>query len=460
MTDNTQKKLFTDTLPQDVAGIVRGIAAAKDVESISSAPSSFDADGKGQWLQWVSAWKIPDTNKWTIEKHRKFTDAGQDSSLQKKTVMRGACFFDALYYCGYDEISNKGMGAHLDRSAIPEGKIHYTEAAAKTNQPLDISGIPHPAAYGEILTDGNFDQAAYDTAARTKDIELVQMPSRSENYSLIPMDQLNVGEVNGATIDLRRALAGKADLKAMFVRANNAIDKAGDDLNPYKVKDYVHEFLKNHSFSLKGHDDSMMAEEDKKITNVLRIGFTVCLGGMAAVFNPVTIPLALGSGYLFSTGVNMAPLTWNSAVSKIKNATSLNRAKRAVRALPDPGTREQGEHVLNQIRASHHFMKAAQIVECNSSSSNFHMRRAFRQVAKGARLAGMSEIECNKLQQALLEGEFPSTHTLRSRVSDLREAFSNRISSIAHQIVQADSVEQITYEQSGNEGHGEKIYEP
>lgn len=157
--------LYTHRLPDDIRGDVERIVAPGDMRKFRSGV--FDAAGMQTWYHA----QTKDGVSFQVVRYDGMAGGGV---YTRNTVLRQACFFDALHYCarhdhaaGRDGISRPV----IDLSGHPADGIPAWQAAARSAfQPLDLGGMPHPAVDGNILTDESFDADALDLAAKSKPV--------------------------------------------------------------------------------------------------------------------------------------------------------------------------------------------------------------------------------------------------------------------------------------------------
>ncbi len=174
---------YSDRQPEALKKI---ILALKDRDCAHFRTSVFAPPDSGNALVWLEAVKDPHNhNLWTLCQYDRMTIAGNGAPVNaKKTIMTGACFFDALHVCAEFEMGRIGMaaGSFPDIETWP----HYSAAAKDAGIPLDIDNLPLPAAHGEILGDGFFSDEARAIARRTADmkIEPVEPGSALEKFMI------------------------------------------------------------------------------------------------------------------------------------------------------------------------------------------------------------------------------------------------------------------------------------
>ncbi len=157
--------LYTHRLPDDIRGDVERIVAPGDMRKFRSGV--FDAAGMQTWYHA----QTKDGVSFQVVRYDGMAGGGV---YTRNTVLRQACFFDALHYCarhdhaaGRDGISRPV----IDLSGHPADGIPAWQVAARSAfQPLDLGGMPHPAVDGNILTDESFDADALELAARSKPV--------------------------------------------------------------------------------------------------------------------------------------------------------------------------------------------------------------------------------------------------------------------------------------------------
>jgi hypothetical protein len=142
------------------------------------------------------AWCNPLTGLWTVEEHRKDYAAEEEngvvpSHVTQQVLLENVCFFDALYACAAFEVTEQRFGGQFI-APKEDGAPHFRVAAAVEGIPFDTAGLPHPAAFGRILTPGTFTEDQRRIAQANKGRELEEMPE------LLKPDPKSVFSVTGA----------------------------------------------------------------------------------------------------------------------------------------------------------------------------------------------------------------------------------------------------------------------
>lgn len=159
------KTAYSDKLDEKLASIVRAIPCDEH-DFFQTRKTGFDKEDA--FVSWQEAHKNPHTDLWDVILRSRENNAGMN---KQETILSSVCFFDALYSCASYESHQKTIGAHV--SDLDEMDSHYETVSKATKQAFDLEGLPHPTAYGRILTDGFFDDDAYDLARQTASTEVV-----------------------------------------------------------------------------------------------------------------------------------------------------------------------------------------------------------------------------------------------------------------------------------------------
>lgn len=131
-------------------------------DALRTALFVTEAEAKGLTRQsWLEAEKDRDTGLWALIRHDE--EAGV---YTRKTIYAAVCFFDALYYmAGFEVQARLNM---VESPLFPSGcgdAVHYRAAGDAAGVPFDRGDMPHPAAQGKIMTDGDFDPAVREKIA-------------------------------------------------------------------------------------------------------------------------------------------------------------------------------------------------------------------------------------------------------------------------------------------------------
>jgi hypothetical protein len=101
-----------------------------------------------------------------------------------QTVITNACFFDALYFCAEFEKGEAALGNAVDAQLSARLPLPHLGAAAEAeHMPTDLaSGMPAPAAGGQILIDGVYSAEDRGAALLTKDNLRETLPAVTGTY--------------------------------------------------------------------------------------------------------------------------------------------------------------------------------------------------------------------------------------------------------------------------------------
>jgi hypothetical protein len=170
--DGKQTLLFSagNELSPQVRDITRRLRAERTDEFSTSSFST--GDGSESWRE---AWLNSLNGLWTVDEYtRRAALPGEtEPSVIKRALFENICFFDALYACAEFEAVERRYGLAAARG---EKSAHFTEAAKNEFLPLDANGLPHPAAFGRILTQGTFSDEAIAIARAGKGRKVPDLP--------------------------------------------------------------------------------------------------------------------------------------------------------------------------------------------------------------------------------------------------------------------------------------------
>lgn len=141
------------------------------------------------YQHWIEARRDMLNGSWSLVRFQRMGRSGPDILTGQDIVAGDLCFFDALHYCASYELLKKDLILEVpgdDPADVPEG-VYYKVAAEAADVPLDESGLPHPAAWGYILTTGDFSKTAQDVARRTENKQInVQKEGADQSTALLP----------------------------------------------------------------------------------------------------------------------------------------------------------------------------------------------------------------------------------------------------------------------------------
>jgi hypothetical protein len=190
---DTSSILFSDRLQDSrIQSLTRRITAkASQALRTQAFRPAADESAEAYWLEATRG--IDDS--WTV---KKFTTVSADifaangakpaagalPPSRDQTVITNACFFDALYFCAEFEKGEAALGNAVDetlsaRLALP----HLGATAAAEYMPTDLAtGMPAPAAGGQILIDGVYSAEDRGAALLTKDNLRETLPAVTGTY--------------------------------------------------------------------------------------------------------------------------------------------------------------------------------------------------------------------------------------------------------------------------------------
>lgn len=213
-----KEKPLTAALPPDAAGVARAVA---DNGCAAVATRLFGYEGAAA-DRWQEAWKNPQTGRWTVERYR-LRGVGEGRTRTRETVLKDVCFFDAVASCARFEAALSARDSMADCGPLPDA-VHFRGAAEAAGIPFDADGLPHPAAYGRVLTDGEFDDRACAIAARSKEKTIVPVPETGGGMELALVPGVD-RSLNLATVqDRLDEVAGRIRIRQDAARLADAAD--------------------------------------------------------------------------------------------------------------------------------------------------------------------------------------------------------------------------------------------
>lgn len=223
---------YTDSLSEEIAQTVRGISC-EEFNAFRCHATTYD-EGDNVWTSWKEGKRNPNTNMWSVKLYTRYSGSDLEQAVrQQETTMQSVCFFDALYACAIYQLQQVGLGANV----IEETKktSHYADVAKSMKQPLDVEGMPHPAAFGDILTDGLFDDEAYDLAEQTQDVKII--PVSREQSTNKALSCLFDKQLPAPVSNTRNVISkdDKISLKAEFTKAVRQTEKLYGKLKHHDV---------------------------------------------------------------------------------------------------------------------------------------------------------------------------------------------------------------------------------
>ncbi len=228
---NNLQDLYTTQAPSGLQELVRSIPTRFGT---SFQTRAFKPPGKGTLgTRWLEAVISSETNLWDIKKCEKVSNSDSPAEIftKRKTHLKGLCLFDALHLCAYIETTEPVLGVR-PTGEKPEDMEdrHYIAFAAREGLPCDIKSMPHPAASGRILTDGDFPENA-DEIAKNSAENVLALALEARKNSIIPSGFFDQGTTSGAIesmsnyqFSMQRADSPEKQLDKHIEKFNKAAD--------------------------------------------------------------------------------------------------------------------------------------------------------------------------------------------------------------------------------------------
>lgn len=377
---------YSDRCPQDIRDTVRGIA---DGGSAQFRTPVLRREQDGIREHWLQAWKNPETNLWAVDRHERLavTDSeGRRESAdgrKQSRMMSAACFFDALHACSQYAHDEKKWGGAVevllpeeDASGVPD----YRDAAKAALQPVDKDGTAHPAAFGNILTPGDFGEEQFVLAAKTAGRELDPVPAPAIQQHFL--DGL-MGTKEAPQIDERAMIAHGAE-RSRLIRIFNELTSSAKEtvqaIETVKENEFKPEsWLRKNTLPYSGYD--------AHIHNTSRLAWGVVL---TAGLKPVI-------GYLRGTSW----YTMNRFVQK-----SFRKFENLMEQLPDSVPEKKlciefARAARATYRLEHAAMIHRKMKEGNASQHEFE--KGLRLIDKAAEEGGLPPGDAAKLKSDYLD---------------------------------------------------------
>lgn len=176
--------LYSEKLTDPKDDTTKKVALATPDGGVEKFRTGFFMPAVGGLEYWLEAYKDRFSGLWNVNRHERMPGTNDGCYRCYERVLQGVCFFDALEYCARWEqatIVTHGFGQQEDSD--PDSAPYYRLAAEKADIPLDRDGQPHPAAWGEILTEGDFDGHAYEVAKHTQGREIGVEDNRAKTLA-------------------------------------------------------------------------------------------------------------------------------------------------------------------------------------------------------------------------------------------------------------------------------------
>ena len=250
------KETFTQTLPPEEQEIARAIRARYGEMFRTDALLPMAGDGKDGGVMWCEARLNPLTGLWNVDGYETTPgfcvsrDAADPGKLykKKKRVLADACLIDALYVCAEFQVGREKMsGGFKDDLPGFSGKMHFRAFGTNEGIPFDATtGMPLPAAFGHILTEGTFDDEAESIAAKSAgNVALNEFAGKGS-----VLRECFAGPATNQTTALVPFQADKTQL-AQYVGLNDLAAKAGGLKNAFNSAAY-------HNFSSFGFGSDLL----------------------------------------------------------------------------------------------------------------------------------------------------------------------------------------------------------
>jgi hypothetical protein len=255
----TSSFLFSDRLKDAAIQSQTRRIFARNTEAFRTDVFRTTADGKtpdetmpAYWLE--AARTIDDS--WTVKRYTTVSQdvlngaavkvqAGEMPPSRDQTIVTGACFFDALYFCAEFEKGEESFGNVVDGklSALLK-QPHVGAAQAAEFMPTDLSSnMPAPAGNGAILMEGIYSGQDREAVLKTREnMREANLPAISGKYHVA-----TTGSGASRALELFNQNGGRRelvyDISQRSRRLGNALDfSMSNDFN--KMGTYTRPMLK------------------------------------------------------------------------------------------------------------------------------------------------------------------------------------------------------------------------
>lgn len=301
---NSTPPAFIPFSQTDLDDDARAAVLATEDAGHEAFRTAIAGDGApGSVAVWLSAHKMPGTQSWRIIRYERPLGLDGDEAIwSQRTVQKDLCFFDALRYCAHFEAGQITVtAAQPEQDGIPHFKIVARDALV----PLDRGGLPHPAAGGIILTDGDFDDNAQALARQTVNFKPVLPGRPAPGHALVLASQAlgnPAAEIKAANKEEKNKLQNAFNKKRSAVcnplnETHYRIKKLKDRLDEIKVVREVIHLYAEKEFG-KVCDIDFEAKGLATFLGIISTGMVaiIATGGVAA------LPLLVVPGVMYGVG--------------------------------------------------------------------------------------------------------------------------------------------------------------
>lgn len=377
--------IYSDTLPdQTDAALVRGISTAKH-DFFVTVPQSA---GNGDMLKWYHAARTPRTPFWKVREMIAIP-RGDEFDIQQKTILSATCFFDALHACAQKEKTDRHLGKYpVDDPSVLEAldlhtALRWQSVAEECGQPLDVSGLPLPAAGGRILADGLFSSGALAIARQSPASQTIG----NEASPAMIFNQLSVRDDASTPLDQLQISSRRTALYTKAIKAQN------------RVTNIFHEHGGHKRYSVYKN----LAGDDAPPFAFRMIDYAAHAGLATAM---AFFPVSGAAGFA----------VWHGARAAFNPAARLKiafiRADLAVARLPAGPEKTRMQEFNRQARATYHLDRAAMAYQdyIQDKTRTRLLNRAIRYARKGLKMMGSSSEDTERIIARMYQGDFPDSY--------------------------------------------------
>lgn len=457
----TQVKRYTETLPEDIRRDAGRIQARHGTEFRTHA---FRFSQDTAWgVRWRQAWMHPETKLWTVQEFttkRAMPQMQAVSDLEPaeiaeghRSILRNVCFMDALHNCAAFELAEPQFLSVLDQETEESlSGDHFRAFGEREGIPFDEQGIPHPAAFGNVLTEGSFSPAAREIAAQTKDAPLPRLETpnaiaaffsedRSDQTALVPVKE--------------NALPAKAFFSE--IESKGAFQRGMDD-----TRDGVGALQKSFSYAQKHGFASLT--NDVGIMSVMGPGIPAigssltgafyaaahyaAAGGVIEVLSGTACVVAAAVTVLISMVVWSYPFSKEAEIGlpRRRFMKQMEKNRKAIEKLPEGGLKIAGQKLLQDIDMAYPILWVRQAARDVGSNQNIaflprrNLAKATSSLERVCRAQGMQDHEIQTLFGSLRDK--PDDQKQEKEISGKLRQRLDQFQSILRRVAEAPSMKE------------------
>lgn len=371
--------------------------------------------GEGIGREWLQAVKDEKTELWSIYRVTETTDLG----VYNEPVLRAISFFDALHYCGSEEMM-RGMdnddALEEEQTDIP----HYTKAADESDVPLSKDGLPLVVNDGVILSEGQHDENTKAVAARTKGKALVFVdPRLNMGAHVDALLRLQDARANGTYVDQEIAQR-KYDLvlsQEAAIRKEIFVDAATPLHEAFDAARNLCRVLRAHGEQVDEVERNVKASVAVGSLTGVALTSTILLAGLGPLFLPfLVIPGAYGSATLFDK--------WQRSSDR-QFKTNSEKLDKLIAGMPEGEARTMLEDFSRAAKGGYYLEAAARtfrdIQDVDGAKPKILLEmeaQGSAYVNKAVEVAHWLESDAVRLENEFKRGSFPKPGAFAERVED------------------------------------------